>query len=62
MQSQVNQIYYQDIYINHNTFWVKHATHQNAESLRTASLSKFDNMVNNNSLLNTKNAEFSTKW
>ena len=36
--------------------------HQKAESLRAASLSKLDNMVNNNSNFNTKRAEFSTKW
>ena len=29
---------------------------------RAASLSKLDNMVNNNSIFNTKYAEFFTKW
>ena len=38
------------LYTDHNTLWVKHATHQKAESLRTASLSKLDNMVNNKSI------------
>ena len=45
-----------------NTLWVTHATHQIAESLRAAFLSKLDNMVNNNSIYNTKYDEFSTKW
>ena len=31
----------------------KHATHQRAESLRAASLSKLDNTVNNDSIFNT---------
>ena len=38
---------------DHNALWVKHATHQKAESLRATSLSKLDNMVNNNSIFNT---------
>ena len=45
-----------------NALWVKHASHQKAESLRAPSLSKLDNMVNSNSIFNTKYAEFSTKW
>ena len=35
--------------------------HKKAESLRAASLSKLDNMVNSNSIFNTKCAESSTK-
>ena len=50
------------LYTGHNTFWVKHTTHQNVESLRPTFLSKLDNIVNNNSIVNTKDAEFSTKW
>ena len=34
--------------------------HQKAESLRAPSFSKLDNMVNSNSIFNTKCAEFST--
>ena len=45
-----------------NALRVKHASHQKAESLRAPSLSKLDNMVNSNSIFNTKYAEFSTKW
>ena len=52
--SQLNQY--------HNTLWAKYATHQKAESLRAASISKVDNTVNNSSIFNTKYAEFSTKW
>ena len=47
---------------DHNNVWVKHRSRQNAESLRAASLSKLDNTVNNNSIYNTKYAEFSRKW
>ena len=36
--------------------------HKKAELLRAASLSKLDNMVNSNSILNTKFAKFCTKW
>ena len=36
--------------------------HQIPETLRPASLSKLDNMVNSDSIFNTKYAEFSTKW
>ena len=50
------------LYADFNTLWVKDATHLKAESLRTASLLKFDNTVNNNSIFNTKYAEFFTKW
>ena len=49
------------LYTDHNTLWMKHATYHKTESLTAASLSKFDNMVNNNSVFNTKYAEFSTK-
>ena len=51
-----------NLYTNHNTLLVKHATYQIAESLRAASLSKLDNRVNSNSIFNTKCPEFSTKW
>ena len=50
------------LYTNHNTLWVKHATHQKAVSVRAASLSKLGNTVNNNSICNTKCFEFLTKW
>ena len=50
------------VYANHNSLLVKPATYQKAESLRGASLSKLDNMVNNSSIFNTKCPEFSTKW
>ena len=43
------------------TLWLKHANHQEAESLRDPSLSKLDSTVNNNSIFNTKYAEFLTK-
>ena len=48
-------------YTDHNTLLIKYATHQIAESLRTASLSKLGNIVNNNSFFNARYAEFSTK-
>ena len=48
------------LYTDHNTLWVKHATHQKAESLRAVSLLKLDKTVNNNSIFNTRYAEFST--
>ena len=51
-----------NLYANHNTLLVKHATYHIAESLRAASLSKLDNRVNSNSIFNTKCPEFSTKW
>ena len=44
-----------------NTLWVKHSTHQKDELLRAGSLSKLDGTVNNNSIFNTKYAEF-LKW
>ena len=50
------------LYTDPNILWVKHATYEKAESLKSTSLSKLDNMVNNNSIFNTKYAEFSTKW
>ena len=46
---------------DHNTLCVKHTTHQKAQSSRATSISKLDNTVNNNSIFNTKYAEFSTK-
>ena len=58
-QSEANQVYYK-LYTDHDTLWVKHATLQKSESLRAVYLSKLDNMVNN-SIFNTKYAEFSTK-
>ena len=42
--------------------WVKYTSHQKVESLAATSLSNLDNMVNNNSIINTKCAEFCTKW
>ena len=50
------------LYSDHNTLQVKQASHQKAESLKGSSLSKLDNTVDNNSIFNTKYAEFSTKW
>ena len=61
MERQASQIYYEAI-TDHNTLWVKHTIYQKTESLRGASLSKLCNMVNNNFILNTKYATFSTKW
>ena len=49
------------LYTDLNTLWVKHATDQKAEPLRAASFSKLDNTVNNNSVSNTKYAEFFIK-
>ena len=48
-------------YIHINNLWVKHATYKKSEPLRAASLSNWDNTVNNNSIFNTKYAEFGTK-
>ena len=50
------------LYTDHNALWAKDATQQKAGSLRATSLSKLDNMVNNNSIFNTEYAEFFTKW
>ena len=50
------------LYTDHDILRVKDATHQNAESLRTASPLNLGNMVNNSSNVNTKYAEFSIKW
>ena len=50
------------IYADHNNLWVKHTTHQKAESLRAGALSKWANMVNSNSIFNIKCAELPTKW
>ena len=58
--SQANQIF-NKLYEDHNTLKIKHAAHQKAESLRAASLSKLNNRVSNNSILNTKYVQFSTK-
>ena len=49
-------------YAHHNTLLVKQAIYQKAEPFITASLSKLDNTVNNNSEFNTKYEEFSRKW
>ena len=51
-----------NLYANRNTLLVKRTTHQKAESLRAASLSKLANTENNISIFNAKCAEFSTKW
>ena len=53
MTSRANQ--------DHIDLWVKHATHENFESLRAWFFLKLDNMVNINSISNTGYAEFSTK-
>ena len=45
------------LYTNHNTLLVKHATYQKAECLKTASLSKLDNIINNNPAFNAECAE-----
>ena len=50
------------LYTDHNSLQTKHTTHQKAEFFRSASLSKLDNMVNNNSIFNKTYAGFSTKW
>ena len=50
------------LYPDHNTLWVKHATHQIIKFLRAASLSKWDNTGNSNSIFNRKHVEFFTKW
>ena len=44
------------LYTELNTLWVKQATHQKAESLRGAPLSKLDNTVKSNSIFNTNYA------
>ena len=46
---------------DHNTLWVKHTTHQKAESLRAAPF-KVRKHGQHNSIFNTKYAEFCTKW
>ena len=50
------------LYKDHGSLWVKHATRQKTEALRTAFPSNLGNMINNSSNFNTENAEFSTKW
>ena len=50
------------LYADHNSLWTKHTTNQKSGSLRVTSLSKLDNMINNDFIFNTKYAEFSTKW
>ena len=49
------------LYTDHNILWVTQTTHDKAESLRSFSLSKLGNTVNNNSIFNTKSARFSAK-
>ena len=60
MPSQANQTFIK-LYTDHNILWVKHVTHQKAESLLDPSLSKLDNAVKDYSISNTKYAEFSIK-
>ena len=60
MPSQATQAFFK-IYTDYKNLQVKHTTHKKAVSIRAASLSKLDNMVNNNSIFNTKCDEFSTK-
>ena len=50
------------LYTDYNTFWVKRAIHQKAQSLKAAFLSKLHNTVKNNSIFNTKYAEFFKTW
>ena len=50
------------LYTDDNNLWIKHVTHQKAEPLRAASLSKLESKVNNHSIFNTKYSKFSTKW
>ena len=50
------------LYSDHNTLTVKYTSHQKAESLTGAYLSKLDNTVNSNSIFTTKYVEFPTKW
>ena len=50
-----------NLYADHNTIWANYVTHQKAESLRADSLSKLDNMVNNNSISNTNYVDVSIK-
>ena len=61
MPSQGNRIFIK-LYVNHATLLIKHTTYQKAESFRTASLLKLENTENNNSIFNTKCADFPTKW
>ena len=51
-----------NLYTDHKYLWVKHTTHQKAESLTAGSLLVLNNMVNNNPIFNVKGAEFSTNW
>ena len=43
-----------NLYINHNTLFVKHGTYKKSESSRAAPLSKLGNMFVNNSIFNIK--------
>ena len=49
------------LYADHKNVLIKHARHQKAESLRSASLSKLENTIKNNYIFNTKYTEFSIK-
>ena len=49
------------LYTDHKNSWVKHTTHQKAESFRVVSISKLNNIVNSNLIFNTNCAEMSTK-
>ena len=50
------------LYSDHINSWIKHVTHQKAESLRAGFFSKLENTVNSNLISNRKYAEFSTEW
>ena len=50
------------LYVDQSSLWFKHTTHQKADSLRSTSVSKLENTVNNNYIFNAKYAEFSAKW
>ena len=45
----------------HKHLWVKNDSHQKAESLKSTSLLKLDNGINNSSIFNAKCAEFFRK-
>ena len=63
MPNHANQIFLSSCIQIINTFLSNtHNTLQKVQILRAASPSKLENTVNNNSIFNTKCAEFSTKW
>ena len=63
MPNHANQFFLSScIQIINNFLSNTHDTLQKVQTLRAASPSKLENTVNNNSIFNTKCAEFSTKW